>query len=97
MEIDDTRRLILSFEPAESSAATAVLPARTAMEDARINERLRRYFSDFATDYIQQEALRTGKPLGIIVEELLKDRLSGGSDRIKALHASRSHRANHNP
>lgn len=44
--------------------------------NAVIGERLRRYFSDFTAAYILEEVRRTGKPLGIVVEELLTDRVS---------------------
>ena len=64
------------FEPNQAATGFLKPVGSVVHEEKVISERLRRYFSEFAVIYIQQEVRHTGKPLGTVVEEVLRDRVS---------------------
>jgi len=66
----------MAFEP--GAGRTGLLnPAGSVVDDeTMMSELLRRYFSDFAVNYIQDEVRHTGRPLGTVVEEVLRARVS---------------------
>jgi len=65
-----------ALEPGEGPTGF-LNPAGSVVDNETMMSRLlRRYFSDFAVNYIQEEVRHTGKPLGTVVEEVLRARVS---------------------
>jgi len=64
------------FEPGEGPMGLLNPTGSVVDGETMMSKLLRRYFSDFAVSYIQEEVRHTGKPLGTVVEEVLRVRVS---------------------